>query len=937
MPSSKKDRLADRRCRRRLRSPAPRLGAEALESRRLLAVGGQPAAGPALLNIDGSVVTTSSVLRDAGAADVRLLGPLMVVPPGAALGTRPCIGDYSGDGLDDLAWRSADGRVWVAVAGTVPGWSKPERWGKLPPGTAWDSVRSGDFNSDGRTDLVIRNSATGNWRMLASTGSSFAPSTIAGTWPTTVSWTDVVQGDFDNDGGTDLAGRDPATGVWSVSRGTPSGFDTRAWGTTAAAAPWQHVRAADFDGDGRDDIVGRNPLTGNWRMLVSDGTAFRRGELRAAWSAGVPWADITVGDFDADGRADLAGRDPASQRWTVSRGSPGAFPTSSFGGLAAQATWQSFVATDFNGDGRTDLAARNATTGNWRMLPSTGTAFGRSVVIGATPGASAALAVQPLRLAAERTAVGFESATPRLVTDLSPSTPLLFLTPPPEGGYSSSPREFTRAGDRLFFVAEPQRLSTVTPLTGGTPIVTGSSLGRELCVTDGTPAGTRLVRDINPFGSANISKLTAVGDRVYFVAADGTAGYQIWTSDGSDSGTFPIMDRRFTEMSQPYGLTAVGSSLFFVAPDHLDSSYELWKSDGTRAGTTFVKDVWPESWRSAVGNLVDADGTLMFTAYDPSMDDGLVPTIWQSDGTAAGTIRVARFPTSVRDQVQQLVPAGGRLFAVAYGWAGSGDELWALDAGTAEARLIRDIRPGLQGSSITSLTPLGGGVVFSADDGTTGPELWWSDGTEAGTRLVLDIQPRAYNRKTWTPPVATSRATTRTIALPPYDPWVTAGSQPADMTIFNGRVVFTAFDETHGRQVWSSDGTAAGTWRISDVAPMPAWWRTATHVAVVGRQLSFSLDSLPTSQWPTWPIVAPGPPSMVRGLWRSDGLPLSGEPVLGAAVIATDLDWTGLSGQGYVSPASGVLAALGTSLIFSGSDAGLNNEPWILDPADATR
>jgi hypothetical protein len=54
-------------------------------------------------------------------------------------------------------------------------------------------------------------------------------------------------------------------------------------------------------------------------------------------------------------------------------------------------------------------------------------------------------------------------------------------------------------------------------------------------------------------------------------------------------------------------------------------------------------------------------------------------------------------------------------------------------------------------------------------------------------------------------------------------------------------------------------------------------------------------------------------------------------------VIATDLDWTGLSGQGYVSPASGVLAALGTSLIFSGSDAGLNNEPWILDPADATR
>jgi len=265
-----------------------------------------------------------------------------------------------------------------------------------------------------------------------------------------------------------------------------------------------------------------------------------------------------------------------------------------------------------------------------------------------------------------------------------------------------------------------------------------------------------------------------------------------------------------------------------------------------------------------------------------------------------------------------------------------GTELWALDAGAAEARLVRDINPGSQDSSINSLTPLGGGVVFSADDGVTGPELWWSDGTESGTRLVLDIQPRAYNQETWTPPVATSRATTRSGLVVGPNPWVTAGSQPGDFTVFNGRVVFTAFDETHGRQVWSSDGTAAGTWRLSEAAPLPAWWRQTTHAAVVGRQLYFSLASLPTSQWPAGPFVVPSSP-LTHIVWRSDGLPLSGEPVPGAAVIATDLHWTGLYGQGYVSPASGVLAALGTSLIFSGSDAGLNNEPWILDPADATR
>ncbi|MFM7413920.1 MAG: hypothetical protein ACKO6E_12040, partial [Planctomycetota bacterium] len=596
----------------------------------------------------------------------------------------------------------------------------------------------------------------------------------------------------------------------------------------------------------------------------------------------------------------------------------------------AQSPWQSFVATDFDGDGRTDIAARNAATGTWRMLPSTGTAFGRSVVIGTTPGANAPLGVRPLRLAAERTAAGFEAAAPVRLADLSPSAPALSWDPPPAGGYSSAPRDFTLAGNRLFFVAEPQRLSTSTPLGGGVPIVFGSSLGRELCMTDGTPAGTRLVRDINPLGSANISSLTAVGDRAFFVATDGDAGYQIWTSDGTEAGTFAILDRRFQETSRPSSLTAVGSTLFFVAPDPLDSSAELWKSDGTRAGTTFVKDVWPESWRSAVGNLVDADGTLMFTAYDPTVDDGLVPTIWQSDGTAAGTVRVARFPAGVRDVVSQLTPAGGGLFARAHG-PQVGDELWALDAGATEARLVRDIRPGLQGSSIASLTPLGGGVVFSADDGITGPELWRSDGTEAGTRLVLDIQPRAYDQETWTPPVAT----TRSLVGPGFNPWVTAGSQPGDFTVFNGRVVFTAFDETHGRQVWSSDGTAAGTWRLSEVAPMPAWWRQATHVAVVGRQLYVSLASLPTSQWPDRPLTAPSP-SLVHGLWRTDGGPRAAELVAAAAVTVSDIRWQGLTGQQYTSASTGVLASLGSSLIFSGSDAGLNNEPWILSPGDRT-
>ena len=117
-------RPADRPNPRRRRG----LGVEHLETRRLLAAGPPTPSGAALLLLDRESVATSSVLREEGAAPPRLLAPLAVAPPGAALGTEPCIGDYSGDGLDDLAWRAVDGRVWVSVAGASPGWAAPQRW-----------------------------------------------------------------------------------------------------------------------------------------------------------------------------------------------------------------------------------------------------------------------------------------------------------------------------------------------------------------------------------------------------------------------------------------------------------------------------------------------------------------------------------------------------------------------------------------------------------------------------------------------------------------------------------------------------------------------------------------------------------------------------------------------------------------------------------------
>ena len=96
-----------------------RLAAESLESRHVLAyaVGITPTAPPAnaILFLDGAEAWTRSTLLADAPAVPRLLPRMSVTAPGAALGTTPCVGDYSGDGLDDLAWRSADGRIWVSV------------------------------------------------------------------------------------------------------------------------------------------------------------------------------------------------------------------------------------------------------------------------------------------------------------------------------------------------------------------------------------------------------------------------------------------------------------------------------------------------------------------------------------------------------------------------------------------------------------------------------------------------------------------------------------------------------------------------------------------------------------------------------------------------------------------------------------------------------
>ncbi len=326
--------------------------------------------------------------------------------------------------------------------------------------------------------------------------------------------------------------------------------------------------------------------------------------------------------------------------------------------------------------------------------------------------------------------------------------------------------------------------------------VDNGTYGYEFWKSDGTEAGTGLIADLyagTSNGLHNVGNtMAAYNGRVYAKASNGATGYEPWSTDGASVTILKDINAGSGwSLSNSPLYTSSNGQLFMVASNGT-SGEELFKSDGTEAHTDIVKDITPGSG-SGYGPswLVDMGGILYFTADDSAGHTNR--ELWRSDGTSAGTYMVkdinpAGSGVDPSSWEPELTAVSGTLFFVADNGT-AGQELWASDGTPEGTRMVKDIRPEAMGSKPYGLYAGGGRLFFGADDGSgSGSELWVSDGTAGGTRMVKDIFPGSGSSY-----------------------WGHNGA-----IYYNDVFYFQAKDGTTGVELWRSDGTEAGTYCVSD-------------------------------------------------------------------------------------------------------------------------
>ena len=310
---------------------------------------------------------------------------------GTGIERSVAVADFNGNGSQDVVTANAgNNNVSILLGNGSGGFTQPSD--PFAVGSNPLAVVVGDFNGDGHQDIAVANEGDNTVTVLlgnghgvfqAAAGSPFA----AGTGPIS-----LALGDFNGDGFQDLAAANFLANQVTVLLGNGSGGFAPATGSpfTVGTNPIDVV-VGDFNGDGKQDLATANYNGNNVTVLMGNGSGGFTPATGSPFAAGTGAYYIAIGDFTRDGIQDLAVANYYDNDVTVLVGNGnGTFTADASGPFGLGTNPVSLATGDFNGDGFQDLVSADHGSGTLTVLLGNGAgnfhqANGSPFVAGTSP------------------------------------------------------------------------------------------------------------------------------------------------------------------------------------------------------------------------------------------------------------------------------------------------------------------------------------------------------------------------------------------------------------------------------------------------------------------------------------------------------------------------------------------------------------------------